>query len=98
MFFRDSIMLICFFFNFFFFFSGKKTSGVRTLYISPIPDSVFIKSPIGVRLLPTILLLFGNKKLKPLTTGPMLLKYVSGKGQSTSDVSKEVTLSWAGSF
>ena len=80
------------------FCSGKKISGDKTFYISSVPDSKFINSFIGVRLSLLILLLFGNKKLKPHSVGPILLKYVSGMGQSIADVFKEIVLSWLGSF
>ena len=56
---------------------------------------MFIKPFIGARMSLIVLLLFGNKKLKPLTVGPMLLKYVSGIGQSTSAVFRELVLSCA---
>ena len=77
------------------FSSGKKTSGIKTLYVSSVSDSMFIKPFIGARISLIVLLLFGNKKLKPLTVGPMLLKYVSGIGQSTSAVFRELVLSCA---
>ena len=76
------------------FSSGKKTSGIKT-YVSSVSDSMFIKPFIGARISLIVLLLFGNKKLKPLTVGPMLLKYVSGIGQSTSAVFRELVLSCA---
>ena len=71
------------------------SSGIKTLYVSSVSDSMFIKPFIGARISLIVLLLFGNKKLKPLTVGPMLLKYVSGIGQSTSAVFRELVLSCA---